>query len=304
MANGSPPRARTIAFASGKSARAPRRQRILCSVSKFAHEGAILNVAFSPDGKTILSTADDLTLKSWDASEVSEKMLFEKQPDVAPGIAFMADGKRIVVGRQDGSVAFYDAEKPIALPPPAPELKSVSPRGLSRGKPTMLKLAGANFLGATNVVASHPDLRIVSHSVSSANEVQIVAEAGLKLPRGEYELSVRGPGGESAKAKVHVDNLPQLDESTVTNAVTLPAGIWGVIDSPGESDSFEFEAKAGETIVLELAVKSIGSKLANGFLTVLGQRGAVLASDSGFDTGDRLVALTIPAGRSLLGEGL
>lgn len=264
-------------------------------VSKFAHEGAILNVAFSPDGKTILSTADDLTLKSWDAKEVTEKLLFEKQPDVTPGIAYMADGKRIAVGRQDGSVAFYEAEKPKALPPPAPELKSVSPRGLSRGKPTTLKLAGANFLGATNVVASHPDLRIVSRSVTSGNEVQIVAEAGLKLPRGEYELSVRGPGGESAKAKLYVDNLPQLDEAAATNIVTLPAGIWGVIDSPGDSDSFQFEAKLGEMIVLELAVKLVGSKLANGFLTVLDSRGAVLASDSGFDTGDRLVALKIPA---------
>lgn len=264
-------------------------------VSKFAHEWAILNVAFSPDGKTLLSTADDLTLKSWDAKEVTEKMLFEKQPDVTPGIAFLADGKRIAVGRQDGSVAVYDTEKSAALPPPAPELKSVSPRGLSRGKPTTLKLIGANFLGATNVFASHPDLRIVSRSITSANEMQIVAEAGLKVPRGEYELSVRGPGGESAKAKVYVDNLPQLDEATATNVVTLPAGIWGVIDSPGDSDSFEFEAKAGEMIVLELAVKNVGSKLANGFLTVLDHRGAVLASDSGFDTGDRLVALKIPA---------
>lgn len=262
-------------------------------VSKFAHEGAILNIAFSPDGKTILSAADDLTLKSWDAKEVTEKLLFEKQPDITPGIAFMADGKRIAVGRQDGSVAFYEAEKPSALPPPAPELKSVSPRGLSRGKPTTLKLAGANFLGVTNVVASHPNLRIVSRSVTSGNEVQIVAEAGLKLPRGEYELSVRGPGGESGKVKVFIDNLPQLDEAQATNVTQMPLGIWGVIDVQGDKDEYQFEARAGQMLVLELAVKSIGSKLANGLLTLLDERGAVLASDSGFDGDDRFVAFKV-----------
>lgn len=264
-------------------------------VSKFAHEGAILNVAFSPDSKTILSTADDLTLKSWDAKEMTEKLLFERQPDVTPGIAFLADGKRIAVGRQDGSISFYATEKPKALPPPAPELKSVSPRGVWRGKPTTLKLAGAHLLGATNIVASHPNLRLISRSATSANEIQIVAEADVKLPRGDYELSVRGPGGESAKVKVFVDNLPQFSEAAATNAVTLPAGIWGAIDTPGDRDSFDFEATAGQTIVLELAVKSIGSKLANGFLTLLDSRGAVLASDSGFDDGDRLVAFRIPA---------
>ncbi len=264
-------------------------------VSKFAHEGAILNVAFSLDGKTLLSTADDLTLKSWDAKEVTEKLLFEKQPDVTPAIAFLADDKRIAVGRQDGTVAFYETEKPRALPPPAPELKSVSPRGLSRGKPTTLKLAGAHLLGVTNVQATNPDLRVLSRSATSANEIQILVEASLKTPRGEYELSVQSSGGESAKVKVYVDNLPQLSEATATNVITLPAGIWGAIDTPGDSDSFDFEAKAGQTVVLELAVKSIGSKLANGFLTLLDSRGSVLTSDSGFDGGDRLLAFKISA---------
>ena len=34
-----------------------------------AHSGYIFSVAFSPDGKTIVSGSDDQTLKVWDAGE-------------------------------------------------------------------------------------------------------------------------------------------------------------------------------------------------------------------------------------------
>ena len=263
-------------------------------IAKFAHEGAILNLAYSPDGKTLLSSADDRALKLWDAVEVTEKLVFEAQPDVTPGITFLADAKKLAVGRQDGSVDFYETEKPKHLPPPAPELKSVSPRGLWRGKAETLKLSGANLIGVTNVVASSPDLAVVLLDATNATEIRVKVEPSVKLSRGDYELSVSGPGGESGKVKVFIDSLPQLDEAQATNVAQLPLGIWGVIDTPGDKDEFQFEARAGQMLVLELAVKSIGSKLANGFLNLLDERGAVLASASGFDSGDRLLAFKIP----------
>lgn len=75
----------------------------------------------------------------------------------------------------------------------------------------------------------------------------------------------------------------------------LPIGFWGTIETPGDRDVFHFEARAGQTIVLELAVKTVGSKLANGTVALLDEHGAVLASDSGFDGGDRFLAHIIPA---------
>ena len=168
-------------------------------IAKFAHEGAILNLAYSPDGKTLLSSADDRALKLWDAAEVTEKLVFETQPDVTPGITFLADAKKLAVGRQDGSVDFYETEKPKHLPPPAPELKSVSPRGLWRGRSAVLKLGGANLFGVTNVIASNPEMRIGLLAATNANEIRVTVDPSVKLPRGDYELSVRGPGGESGK---------------------------------------------------------------------------------------------------------
>src|SRR4051812_11725008 len=49
----------------------------LLLLSKFAHEGAILNLVFSSDGKTLLSSADDRTVKLWDAGGMKERLVLE-----------------------------------------------------------------------------------------------------------------------------------------------------------------------------------------------------------------------------------
>jgi WD40 repeat protein len=76
--------------------------------SKFAHEGAILNLVFSADGRTLVSSADDRTVKLWDAAQMKERFPLEKQPDWPPALAFVTD-KTVLVGRLDGSLATYDA---------------------------------------------------------------------------------------------------------------------------------------------------------------------------------------------------
>jgi mono/diheme cytochrome c family protein len=78
--------------------------------SSFAHEGAILKIAYSADGKSLFSTAEDKLIKSWDARALTEKLVFEKQPDWVLDLSVRNDGKAILGGRYDGSWALYDAE--------------------------------------------------------------------------------------------------------------------------------------------------------------------------------------------------
>ena len=77
------------------------------TMARFAHEGAIVRLDFSPDGSTLVSLAEDLTIKAWRASDLSEIKLWEGQPDVASALAFAPDGSSFTVGRMDGSLATY-----------------------------------------------------------------------------------------------------------------------------------------------------------------------------------------------------
>ena len=78
--------------------------------SKFAHEGAVLRIVFASDGATLLSSAEDRTVKWWDAAQLIERGHLDPQPDLAPAVAFLASNARFVVGRLDGSLQFFDAK--------------------------------------------------------------------------------------------------------------------------------------------------------------------------------------------------
>ncbi|MEY2427247.1 MAG: hypothetical protein QOJ40_132, partial [Verrucomicrobiota bacterium] len=66
------------------------------------------------------------------------------------------------------------------------------------------------------------------------------------------------------------------------------------LNPAGNTDEIEFEAKSGESVILDVAAKSIGSK-ANAMLTLFDEKGALLASNSGFDAGDPLLDFHVTA---------
>ncbi|MEY2407398.1 MAG: hypothetical protein QOF48_68 [Verrucomicrobiota bacterium] len=264
-------------------------------LSRFAHEGAILNLLLAPDGKTLLSSGEDGTLKLFTTDDVTEKLAFPLQPDLTPALAFLSD-KAIAVGRLDGSLEFYDATNGKVVPPPAPVLSRVEPRGFQRGQTVTLELSGKNLAGVSNILFSHPQLTGSVIRVSGSTQLLAAVHAAADLPRGAYEISVRAAGGDSSKMKLHIDDLPCIYKFAGTNAVTLPINFWGVIDVANVPGEILFSAHAGQTLVLDLAVKSVQSKLANPSLTLLDASGVVLAHDSAFDGSDRFLVFHVPAG--------
>ncbi len=75
--------------------------------SVFAHGDAVLGLAYSPDGTTLVSAGADRTIKIWDASTLAEKRLLEPQPDWVLGLALSGDGRWLAAGRYDGTLGLY-----------------------------------------------------------------------------------------------------------------------------------------------------------------------------------------------------
>src|SRR5262249_8665581 len=73
------------------------------------HTDWVHSVAFSPDGKRIVSGSFDNTVKVWDADKGTKTFSLKGHSGPVESVAFSPDGKRIVSGSRDGTVKVWDA---------------------------------------------------------------------------------------------------------------------------------------------------------------------------------------------------
>lgn len=270
--------------------------------AQFAHEGAILRLAWSSDGKRILSSADDRTVKLWNAETMTEQLALPMQTDWPAALAFAMEDKAVVIGRLDGTLAYYDATSSKDLPPPKPEAVAVEPHGVERGQIAKLKITGKNLavIATATLRNSKAKAEIVnSEGIGDVAWINLTTPADL-LP-GTYDLTVAGPGGESGALKVYIDNLPQAQEKEPNDlaanatSASLPVSFWGQLNQRGDVDHFAFTADAGQKLVFDVAARRLGSK-ADIVLAVLDSTGKVMASSNQFgDDRDPLLTFTVPS---------
>lgn len=285
--------------------------------SVFAHHGAILSVVLSPDGKLLATAADDRIVKIRDAATLAERRVLEKQPDWSPALAFLKDNKRLLVGRQDGSLALYDATtgaktelQPKAKPPAPPTLTAAWPLGVQRGTTSTVSFTGKDLDHGT-IKVSRGDVAAVLKPGEKGGEWRAEVTPAAAAGRGPVELRVETPGGTTGPVTLQVDDLPQLAETEPNNmppssgdALPLPVGVWGRIAAKGDEDYFAISLAEGQTVTLDLEASSIGSKL-NGTLTLFNEdRQPVAAVNDDGNRSDPLLTFTAPkAGRYLVRVG-
>jgi eukaryotic-like serine/threonine-protein kinase len=72
------------------------------------HTAPVSRVAFSPDGRRIVSGSLDETLKVWDAATGQELLTLKGHTHWVTSVAFSPDGKQIVSGSGDGTLNAWD----------------------------------------------------------------------------------------------------------------------------------------------------------------------------------------------------
>jgi WD40 repeat protein/tRNA A-37 threonylcarbamoyl transferase component Bud32 len=74
------------------------------------HEDMVTSVAFSPNGKKIVSSSADKTIKVWDVANGTEIISLTGNESSVYCAVFSPDGKRIVSSSKDGTVKVWDVE--------------------------------------------------------------------------------------------------------------------------------------------------------------------------------------------------
>ncbi|MFO0951363.1 MAG: c-type cytochrome domain-containing protein [Isosphaeraceae bacterium] len=253
--------------------------------SVFAHDGPVIRMAVSPDGKTLATSGEDRDVKLWTLPELQPRSAMEDQPDWPQAIAFRPDGAALAVGRQDGSVALFDAAtgklvrtlRPAggrtSAPKPEltrnPSLNPPSPRGVARGKTTRVTLTGLGVGKATAVILPEPGVRaaLVSSPKPSGDRAEVDLEVAADARVGVHRIGVVGPLGVPAFQTFAVEAYPEAAEAEPNDrlagvkSVTVPATLTGTIEKPGDVDSFRVKLPAGRPVIARVAARSLGSTL-------------------------------------------
>jgi WD40 repeat protein len=78
--------------------------------SLIADEGSILALLWTPNGKTIVTSSSDGSIRFRDAATLDPLRVIDHQPDWVQALSISPDGARLAAGRYNGSLTLYDTK--------------------------------------------------------------------------------------------------------------------------------------------------------------------------------------------------
>jgi hypothetical protein len=194
------------------------------------------------------------------------------------------------------------AKAAMAAKPAGPQMTSVMPRALHLGGEQVFTATGKDLAGAT-LLTSHAELKpVIDTAASTATKIVFTLKPPANLGRNAFEVWAKTAAGETEKLKLHADDIAPTTSTTAdfkngpVKVAKLPASLWGTLSETGQHDAYLITAKAGEELVLDLAVAQIGSAAKSPTLEIIDANRTVLAVNRGLDSGsDPFLAWKAPA---------
>jgi WD40 repeat protein/tRNA A-37 threonylcarbamoyl transferase component Bud32 len=104
----------------------------------FSHAGAVRSIAFSPDGKTLITGSEDQTARLWDAATGQPRGQPLTHQGGVNSVVFSPDGKTVITGSMDHTARVWDAATGQSLGPPLTHQGEVTAVALSPDGKTLI----------------------------------------------------------------------------------------------------------------------------------------------------------------------
>jgi hypothetical protein len=184
----------------------------------------------------------------------------------------------------------------VNIEPPLPVLAWIYPAGAARGT-TVDVLASGTSIAPDSMLVTGGGVTGKVIDAKDPNKVKISVTVAPDAAVGEREFRLVNAGGVSNRFRFLIGELPEMmetepnnDRSSPQKIARLPVLINGQI-TDSDRDYFQFTAKAGETLVIEVMARALLPYIADAVpgwfdpqLTVFDARGAQIAFADDFRT--------------------
>jgi len=114
--------------------------RLSSKATFVGHTSSVTSVAFSPDGRRILTGSLDQTAKVWDAAKCQELFSLKGHTHFVLSVAFSPDGRRILTGSYDNTAKVWDAATGHLLPDQPAQMPAAARQATSRDGSLLVRI--------------------------------------------------------------------------------------------------------------------------------------------------------------------